>query len=162
LAEVLEVDLAWLAIGSEGETSQGERKARNAMADAAVNLVAGMIAMDGGHPAFPDPNDSRASSVDLYAIIKGAQYSFKILVGQHDGAKSWAFAAPTSYRDVFVLGLVRTGPFQWDVLELDTDTISKRRQSKSGHITIRVDKRGADYILGGQKIRRLEAFTDRP
>src|SRR6266446_8548726 len=52
LAELLTVDEAWLSLGNEGETTADERKARNVMAGAAVNLVAGLIELDGGHPAY--------------------------------------------------------------------------------------------------------------
>jgi len=162
LAQLLEVDLAWLAVGSGSEVTREESKVRNAMAGGAVNLVAGMIEMDGGHPAFPDPKDARAKNADLFAIIKGAQFSFKVTVGHPDGGKSWQFAIPNSYRDVFVLGLVRNGPFQWDILELDAETITKNRQSKGGHVVVTVDKRGSAYVVGGHKLRQLESFAERP
>lgn len=162
LAQLLEIDLAWLAVGSEGDVPREERKVRNAMADGAVNLVAGMIATDGGHPAFPDPDDPRAKSTDLFAIIKGAQYAFKVTVGHPNGGKSWLFSLPNNYRDVFVIGLVRVGPFHWDVLELDAETITKNRENKGGQLAITADKRGAAYTVGGHKLRQLESFADRP
>lgn len=40
LAQLLEVDLGWLTLGTKPEMTPKERKARNAVADGAVNLVA--------------------------------------------------------------------------------------------------------------------------
>lgn len=161
LAQLLQVDLAWLAIGVEGETTADERKARNVMAGAAINLVAGLIEMDGGHPAYPEQGDAKAKDVDIFAIIRGAQYAFKVAVGHQDG-KSYSFAIPANYRDVFVIGLIRIGAFQFDVLELDAETITKNKENKGSHVSLTVDKRGAHYVVGGRRLKQLSGFAERP
>lgn len=162
LAELLTVDEAWLSLGNEGETTADERKARNAMAGAAVNLVAGLIELDGGHPAYPEPDSAKAKEVDIFAIIRGAQYAFKVVVGHNEGGKSYTFSIPSTYRDVFVLGLVRTGPFHFDVLEIDAETIGKNKQNKGSHVAVTADKRGAAYAVGGNKLRQITSFVERP
>lgn len=162
LAELLLVDEAWLSIGNEGETTADERKARNVMAGAAVNLVAGMIELDGGHPAYPEPTDPKAKDIDIYAIIRGAQYAFKVAVGHSEGGKSYTFSIPANYRDVFVLGIVRLGPFQWDVLELSAETITKSKENKGSHVSVTVDKRGTTYAVDGQRLKQLTGFSERP
>jgi hypothetical protein len=45
-------------MGIDPEFQPHERKLRNAMADGAVNLVAGFIQMDGAYPAFPEESDT--------------------------------------------------------------------------------------------------------
>jgi hypothetical protein len=162
LAELLLVDEAWLALDAAPEATPNERRARNAMAGGAVNIVAGMIEFDGGHPAFPEPDDKRASDVDLYAIIRGAQYGFKVVVGLPSGGKSYKFTVPIGYRDVFVIGLVRTGACQWDVLELDTAMIDRHKERRGGHVEVTVDKRGAHYLASGGRVRQLSGFSERP
>jgi transcriptional regulator with XRE-family HTH domain len=62
LAELLGVDPVWLYQGIDPNLSPREKKARNAMADGAVNLIAGFIQMDGGAVAFPEEN----GVIDLY------------------------------------------------------------------------------------------------
>lgn len=161
LAQLLNVDHAWLSIGSAGETVE-ERKARNVMAGAAVNLVAGMIELDGGHPAYPEPADPKGKDIDIYAIIKGAQYKFKVAVGHNESGKSYQFAIPSNYKDVFVIGLVRNGPFSFDLLELDGDVINKYKQNKGSHVSVTAEKRGANYAVGGEKVRQLSGFSERP
>lgn len=87
LAAVLEVDHAWLAVGKATEMTEKQQRVRNAVADGAVNLIAGMIQICGGYPAFPTENDRRAkeSKIDLYAVIKGAQYAFHVAMGDPHG-----------------------------------------------------------------------------
>lgn len=70
LAQLLEVDLGWLTLGTKPEMTPKERKARNAVADGAVNLVAGIVQMNGGSVAFPTDGNH---GPDLYAIIGGKQ-----------------------------------------------------------------------------------------
>lgn len=162
LAELLLVDEAWLSLGNEGETTADERKARNVMAGAAVNLLAGLIELDGGHPAYPEPDDAKAKDVDIYAIIRGAQYAFKVVLGHNDGGKSYTFSIPSGYRDVFVIGLVRIGPFQFDVLEIDAEMIGKNKENKGSHVTVTANKRGTSYTVGGSKLRQITSFAERP
>jgi hypothetical protein len=162
LAELLGVDHAWLSIGNAGETTAEERKARNVMAGAAVNLVAGMIELDGGHPAYPEPGDVKARDVDIFAIINGAQYSFKIAVGVNEAGKSYSFSIPNNYKDVFVLGLVRVGPFAFDVLELDSQSITKGKQNKGSHVSLTVAKRGGHYTVDRHRLKQLTGFAERP
>ncbi len=65
LAHILNVDEAWLTIGKLPELSEKQMKVRDASADGAVNVVAGLISMGGGHPAFPEPDDRRAAKERL-------------------------------------------------------------------------------------------------
>ena len=162
LAELLGVDEAWLAIGGEADSSADQRKARNAMADGGVNLIAGLIALHGGHVAFPDPGSRLGKDADIFAVIKGAAYNFKISVGLPVGSKSYMFRLPTGYRDVVVLGLVEVGPLQWNLLEFGADLIGKHKQNRGSHLEVTVDKRGNSYSIGGDRLRQLPGFRERP
>jgi hypothetical protein len=162
LAQLLGVDHAWLSLGNAGETSAAESKARNVMAGAAVNLIAGLIEMDGGHPSYPDAGDQRSKDVDIFAIIKGAHYGFKVSPANNQNGKTYQFAIPSGYKDVFVIGLVRTGPSSFDMLELDAELITKHKENKGSHVSVTVEKRGANYTAGGQKVKQLSGFAERP
>ena len=161
LAQLLMVDHSWLALGNEDEVSTNERKARNILAGATINLVAGMIELDGGHPAYPEPGDTKGTGVDIFAVIKGAQYSFKVSLGHGEG-KSYTFSIPASYKDLFVLGVVRVGPFQYDILELDADIIGKHKENKGAHVSVTIDKRGTSYVVAGHRVKQLRTFAERP
>lgn len=139
LAQLLEVDMVWLSLGVDDGLQPRERRARNAMADGAVNVVAGLIQMDGGYPAFPEPTDKKAveKHVDLHSIIKGAKYDFHVSVGETNGKKV-RFVVPSLLDNVIVLGIVKTG-FAFEILEL-TGEIIGQGDRRGGSIEIVVDQ----------------------
>lgn len=136
LADILGVDSHWLYFGVEDEVSPRERKVRNAMADGAVNLVAGLIQMDGGHPAFPADDDERAKRdrVDLYAVIKGASYAFHVALAIEKEGK-WQFVLPIKHQELVVLGVVRDG-FTFRIVELTGDLIEGNATGKANALTV--------------------------
>lgn len=147
LAQVLKVDEAWLSLGKTPELSDREMRVRNASADGVVNLVAGMVRMFGGNPAFPAEGDKFAQDhkVDLYSIIRGAQYAFHVAAAQ-DGK----FVVPVEAKDVFVLGVIHLGGTSFQLVELsDIEEVGKR---KGGAFEIAVDAR--DW-------RIIESFAER-
>lgn len=126
LAKMLEVDEAWLTLGVQPEMSQKDRKIMNAEADGAVIAVAGLIKMAGGFPAFPEEGDSRAKrdSINLYAIIRGAQYGFHIMAAQPQ-PKGVKFAVPTQHEATFQMGVIPLSDFQLQLIEIPTELIAK-------------------------------------
>lgn len=153
IAQLLEVDVAWLSLGVDHSLQPRERKVRNAMADGAVNVIAGLIQMDGGHPAFPESSDKDAQKnhVDLHAIIKGAKYDLHISLGEVEGSNI-RFAIPTTYDQVLVLGVVKRG-FEIDVFEIPAESI-EAGQRHGGSIEVVVAEADA-------RQRRIESFKNR-
>lgn len=145
LAQLLEVDVAWLSLGIDPDMQPRERRMRNAMVDGAVNLVAGLIQMDGGFPAFPEESDKLATKnhVDLHAIIKGAKYDFHVSLGEPEGRKV-RFVVPTNTDSVIVLGVVKQG-FSIEILEITSDMISEGERH-GGSIELMVDATKASKI----------------
>lgn len=149
LAAVLEVDHAWLAVGSTSQIAEKEKKVRNASADGAVNLVAGLIQICGGNPAFPDEKDRRAreDKIDLYAVIKGAQYSFHVVVGEQSGEEI-AFTVPSeALRSAIILGVVRTGDLTFRFFELESEKIAEEGKRKGGYFILTSPIEGLKEIL---------------
>jgi len=111
LASVLQVDEAWLAVGKAPEITEKQRTVRNAVASGAVNVVAGFISMCGAYPAFPTDDDTRAQDrkIDLYAVIRGAQFSFHVAVGDLTENRVRFTVPVEAAEDAFVIGVVRTG-----------------------------------------------------
>jgi len=132
LAIVLEVDEAWLAVGKSPEITEKQQKVRNASADGVVNVVAGLIQVCGGHPAFPVEGDAKAAAqkIDLTAVIKGAMYAFHITLAQlkDDGLH---FAVPVeAVENTLVIGAVRTGELSFNFYELDAETLAAHGKQK--------------------------------
>lgn len=143
LAEILAVDGVWLEMGVTPDLAPRDRKVRNAMADGAVNLVAGLIQMDGGHPAFPDD----AGVVDLHAIIRGGKYDLHIAMADDSGK----FVIPAGYEQTIVLGLMRDG-FNFQVYEISEDVIQAHGEIRGGSIELDVSK---------DALKRVESFATR-
>ena len=156
LAEMLGVDVAWLQIGVDPEMAPRERRARNALADGVVNLVAGLIQTDGGTPAFPEEGDKRAvvDSVDIYAIIKGANYALHIAMGRRREDAGVQFALPVGHENVIVLGVLRDGG-QVAIYELTSELIAEHgvRRGSSALVTLGE----ADMA----ELRKIESFSQR-
>ena len=161
LASVLEVDEAWLSLGIAPDVGPKERRARNAVADGAVNVLAGLIQMNQGHVAFPPANDPRAEYVDLYAIIRGAQLAIHVALAQEASDGVYRFDIPKEYQDCTVIGLVQSSPVRVNLLQLTQGFIDKHRIRKGGFYTVMVNKIGPDYMTGQDKWPRINGFIER-
>lgn len=153
LAEIMQVDAAWLMMGIDATIAPRERKVRNAMASGVVNLVAGLIQMDGGHPAFPEESDTRAHKehVDIYAIVRGANYALHVVLGETHGRQA-QFVVPTGLgENVIVIGVIRDG-LAFDLFELTPEVIEKHGTGRGGSIEITVE---------GSKLRPINGFSQR-
>lgn len=157
LAAVLSVDHAWLSVGATPEISEKQKKVRNATADGAVNLIAGLIQICGGHPAFPAEDDSHAKSkkIDLYAFIKGAQYAFHVSMGNlsNDGV---ALSVPIdAVGAAVVLAVVRTGELAFRFFEVDAEKIEAqgKRKGEAYHIVMPAEP-GDDW-------KEIRTFSER-
>jgi hypothetical protein len=152
LAQILKVDELWLTNGTLPEFNEVQRKRHNAVAGGVVNLVAGFIQIDGGHPAFPadDDSEAKAKNVDLYAIIRGAKYNFHIAPVLGEGADRH-FIVPHEAKETVVLGVVPEG-FRVRIFELDWETVMEKCERKSA---------GYHVPLEGIILREITSFAER-
>ena len=147
LAAVLKVDEGWLSLGRTPELSEREMRLRNASADGVVNLVASMVRMFGANPAFPGEDDKFAqeNKIDLYAIIRGAQYAIHVALFQDGKA-----VIPIEAKDAFVIGVEHLGGTSFRLLDLtDFEDVAKR---KGGAFEVALDAR--DWKV-------IESFAER-
>lgn len=149
LAKILRADSAWLLVGSTSGITEKEARVRNAAADGAVNLVAGLVQMHGARPAFPRQDDEFAQKhkIDLYAIIKGVQYPFHVTLF-HEGKAIVPFEAEGS----FVLGVIPLSPTSFKLVEVDREGLAAAGKRKSGFIEITEDS---------YPWREIESFQER-
>lgn len=140
LAELLQVDMSWLSLGVDKGLAPREMKAKGREINGAVNLVAGLIEMDGGHAAFAESG----SGADLHAIIKGAKYDFVIVV-----AEEGVYRVPAK-TDAVVLGVQKDG-FSIKLVEISEEALS-RGTHRGGVVEVKTSARG---------LRVVESFTQR-
>jgi hypothetical protein len=160
LAQLFLVDEAWLSLGNTLDSSMEQRRLRFATAESTILLVAAFVGFAGGAAAFPEPNDPRIGEIDLYAIIKGAQYAFKVVPGKPAAGGSVVFEIPGNYKNAFVLGVIETASFRYDLVELDAETVAKHRQMGQS-IKIVARKRGALYTVGNRNLRSIKSLSER-
>lgn len=153
LAEILLVDVVWLQLGIDQGLSPRDRKARNALADGVVNVVAGFIQMDGGHPAFPAEGDVHAEkdNVDIHAIIRGGNYALHIALGTEAGEGLLIFPVPAKHNKVIVLGVIRAG-LAIEIFEIPPDLIADHGIRRGASIEVTVNR---------AELRRIESFSQR-
>ena len=148
VADILNSDAAWLSLGIAPGLEPRERRARNAMADGAVNLVAGLIQTSGGRPAFPEDDDRRASQdhVDVYAIIKGANFAIHVSYCEGHGHDGCQFVVPNTFTDLTVVGVVKVSPLNFDYYELEGGEIEKYGTRKGGAIEVMIPAKELDSL----------------
>lgn len=157
LAEILMVDVSWLQLGIDQGLEPRARKARNALADGVVNVVAGFVQMDGGHPAFPDEGDTRATrdNVDIYAIIRGGNYALHVALGgvapTVRGEGMVSFPVPVKHEAVIVLGVLRSA-MTIEVFEIPADMIAERGIRRGASM---------DVVVNRADLRQIESFSQR-
>lgn len=161
LARILEVDEAWLSLGVIPDTPHDEKRARSGQVEGAVNVVGGLIQMNGGHIAFPGDNDARASYVDLYAIIKGAQYAVNVALAKHISNGTYRFTLPKEYEQCKVIGAVHVYAHRVHLLNLTHEIIEQYKARKGGYFELLVHRVGSDYFISDTKVPRILSFADR-
>ncbi len=144
LAELLMVDVSWLSLGIDKGLAPREMRAHSREIDGAVNVLAGLIEMDGGHAAFASDADHKRG-IDIHAIIKGAKYDFHVAM-QEDGL----FRVQANLSEVVVLGLIKKG-FRIEVVEIPDDVIATS-DHRGGMIEVKATHRG---------LRKIESFDQR-
>jgi hypothetical protein len=152
LADMLGTDAGWLQHGTNNALSPREARARNALANGAVNLVAGMIQMGGGSIAFPDEDDKAAirDAVSLKAIIRGASYSFHVATGEErDG--SLHFIIPRT-EGALILAIVQREGFHFDVFEITADVVETHGTFTRGAVEV---------VAQEEDLRRITTFAER-
>ena len=132
IAEILGVDPVWLFSGADVSITPRQRRLLTATVTGAVNIVAGIVQMDGAAIAFPEESDPRAEfeKVDFYAIIRGVNYAFNVALAEKEG-DGYIFRVPANSENIVVLGLIRDGT-NFTVLEIPRQLISEGKNNAGG------------------------------
>jgi hypothetical protein len=140
LAELLQVDVSWLSLGIDKGLAPRELRARGREIDGAVNIVAGLIEMDGGHAAFASDAEQKRG-IDLHAIIKGAKYDFHVAVDE-----GGVFRVPTKHEELVVLGVSKQA-LCVEIFEIPEDVI-EQGANRGGIVEVDVTASGLKPVRG--------------
>ena len=150
LSQILQVDPAWLGMGKDDTVPEKKIRQQNSAATGVVNLVAGMIQICGGTPAFP----TKEGVVDLNAVIKGALYQLHIILGLPK-VENVIFNINVDAADTLVIGVVRTSELSFSFYELEWDKITEIGHRQGSHWVIDC---GPDEM---QTWKMITTFADR-
>jgi len=159
-AEILGVDVAWLAYGITPSGTPTEQRKRNAMASGAVNLVAGMIQMHGGAVSFPDEDDGIGP--DIFAIIRGGRYDLNVALLAEDRPEEYRVFVPATRQPRLVIAVVPTDtPFCYDLFEMPEDALTKHGTAKGGYFEVPVRRSDRGYVTADYVWPRVTTFSER-
>lgn len=160
LASILEVDEAWLTLGKTPDITPTEKKRHTLWSDGSVNLLAGMIMLNGGQIAF---NEDEEQEVDFFSIIHGKHYSIKAAAGIQQDDKV-LFVLPKNPDRLLNLGIIGSDTFTGvNVIKLPTDIIHKYGRRRGTHTELVVDRGApgvAGFSVGGQKLPIVRSLSD--
>lgn len=148
LAEKLDVDKSWLALGERPEMPREAKKLAGRVAEGSVLMVAGTIQIAGGKVAFPSPEDHRSAFVDMYAIIGGHKLDIHVSNGRIVTPGKLEFVVPREYPEVRCIGFVQTNSPFFTLLDLTYQIIDEHKVKRSGDFTVSVDVDGERFKVG--------------
>jgi transcriptional regulator with XRE-family HTH domain len=156
LAQALEVDEAWLSLGVGRTERPVDTKKRNATADGAVNLVAGLLQMQGGHIAFgEDPNEG----VDIYAILNGKKLDIEVKMAREYAENQLRIAlSPKLAANTVIAVVPNQKGLTVKLLWLTPALIKEHGRRKGGYVEIILDQNGTTYKAGETNVPQINAF----
>lgn len=160
LAEYLEVDESWLALGLKPEIPRNERRRHRSALDGAVHLVAGLIMLEGGHCAFPSDKDPHAGRVDVYAIMRGTQMSIHVCLAREVSEGHYELIIPREHSDLRCIGVINVELGKYHFIELSESLIEKHKQRKAGDFAVSISRNGNQYVTGSHRWPRFKTFAE--
>lgn len=169
VAQVLQVDEAWLSLGINPAETPREKRRSNVNAAGAVNLVLAQIQLAGGNAAF----EEESSFHDFFAIVKGQHHLVLVRMGSEDA--KFKVSIPAEPRSVAVASKPKTiilvvpteTPTVFDFVNLPPDVV-EAGVHKGGFIEVPVQREIGGYSSGGEPLplitsfEHLEGFVPKP
>lgn len=156
LAEFLEVDRAWLALGEKPELTRDAKKLAGKIVEGSVLLIAGTLQMAGANCAFPSEDDPRKDHIDIYAILRGKKIDLHVSTAKELATGQFEFIVPREYADVQCVGFVPARGVMFHMLDLTRELIDKHKARRSGDFTVTVDRVDGHYITGQDEWPRFK------
>jgi hypothetical protein len=161
LAELLQVDEGWLAVGSTPLANTPQEKRKIAISeDGAVNYVAGAIQLSGGSVEFPKTNDP---GVDMYAIINNSRYVIQVKRAIPDEGGIAKIALSPEYQDKIVIALFDSKtPFSYYLVRIPSGVIKADGQLRGDYIelSIQANLHNETYTVNRQRLPHIVSIFD--
>ena len=159
LADLLEVDEAWLSLGITPVLEPRERRSLSDKSEGAAYLLFGMFTLAGGHCAFRS-EASGSSDVDFYAITHGVQIAVHATPGREVSPDTYEFIIPRDYRNMRCYGVVRNSGMTFHVIALRRDLIDKHAARRAGGFAVAMGYTKGNYMTGSDVWQRVKHLED--
>lgn len=154
LAEILDKDEAWLAIGQMPDMTRRERKKRDVVMEGGALFVAGLVQVSGGYTSFP--STGHADQADFVAIIHGMSREVDAPLARRMGDGLYRFTIKRSFEGRAVIGVVPHQGFGARLILINKNLIETHARSRGDYLELDVMAEGERYTVGGD---RLPAIT---
>lgn len=155
LARLLEVDEAWLSLGITPDLTPREQRKRNAVADGAVNLVAGMIQMGGGSISFPED-----AEIDILAIIAGKSMHLDVVLPFDLGRGQMRLTIHDPIEKKHTIVVIDQGRFRYQLLHLSPEMVKEHGERRGNFWELIVEDHGNGWMVGPHPVRAIASMKD--
>jgi hypothetical protein len=148
LADFLEVDRAWLALGEKPELARDEKKSVLRTLDAAVNIVAGTIKLKGANCFAPSDSDPRKDYTDFCAGIRGVMHSIHVTSAREVSGGTFELVVPREFQNVRCVGFLPDPKNLYHLIDMPTDFIERNKVRHAGDFVVTIDYVDGCYKSG--------------
>lgn len=158
LALALEVDEAWLSLGTVPSGTARERRARNIRATGASNVFMGLLQLHGATVALPEEDDPHRKVVDFYAIIRGRHRPFCVSQGEIREDGSVRMSTLRSDAGRLVICVVQRSEFELDYVIVPTKALEKEGRPNGDYIDVVLHEKGGEFLIGSAECTHIRKF----
>jgi transcriptional regulator with XRE-family HTH domain len=154
IAQVLQVDEAWLSLGLKPTATPVETQKRNALVNGAVNLVAGQIQLAGGSIAFSE----EGSDHEMFAIVRGKQHAVTVRLGNVESR--FKLSVPVSVSTAIAV-VPTVQPTVYRFFRVPAELIDEHGDNRGGYTEIELTRDGdLSYAIAGTPLPEIANFND--
>lgn len=155
IARLLEVDEAWLSLGITPDLTPREQRKRNAVADGAVNLVAGMIQMGGGHISFPEDD-----SAHILAIIGGKSVQIDVVLPIQLDRDHSRLTILSPIEKKIAIAVFKEEGFSYRLILIRPDVITSSGERRGDFWELVIEDRGVKFKAGTHDLPLVSSITE--
>lgn len=156
LAEILDKDEAWLAIGQIPDMSRTDRKKRDVVMEGGALFLAGLVQVSGGFTSFPSAG--RADQADFVAIIRGMRREVDAPLARKIGDDVYRFTIKRDFGDRAVIGVVPHHGFGARLILIHKILIETHARRLGGYLELDVRAEGDRYTVGAHPLPTITSL----
>ncbi len=160
LAQLLEVEEPWLALGITPEITEAEKRVNARNVEGAVLLVMGLMMLAGAQVAQPGDRDPNKGFVDFYAIMRGIQFAMHVSLARRISEGHYRVIVPREYAHTRLVGVIPVGKGRFEFIDMPTRMVSEHKMRKSGGFVVTVNRIDGRYVTGSHTWQRIRNFEE--